>query len=156
MLEVILAMALFSIVSSIVAVFFMSSSNELSNTSVRSELQENAQHAFDFFNKAAMESQGIDEINDGVSLLGSTSTVDVTAIKLKGYNSTDNEFRISNGALLYNNSVICNNTKKINIKPIGLAGTDFQNSKGIYISITFSKNRIEYSIDNNVFYRNKQ
>ncbi|MPM53247.1 hypothetical protein SDC9_100012 [bioreactor metagenome] len=171
LIEVVITFAILIIIMGILFPSFISSYRGFNKTTVKSDLQHDAERIIRDITKIAMEAEKVSSI-DGADI-GETSTVyKIDGITKKNIQFTSgsrfvaekaeiNGFEVNTG-ILYRVPIypvapkisIGENLEYIEVAP--LDGVKFKDSMGIKITIVMKKKDIEYSMSDIVYFRNKK
>lgn len=169
LVEIIVTMVIIVIVIGIVTPLFISNYKTLNETEARNDLQREGQQAMKYISDKAMETTtvqviGLDDDNASATLGEiefSTPNIDSrTGKKINYY------FTVKDNSLYYqqkfpNENVDHSKDQKIadNIKKIEIQTSDgkkISECNGLNIKITLSKNKIDYTLESQVHFRNVQ
>lgn len=155
LLEVIIALGIFTIVMSVVFPFFLSNYKTINKTSIKSDLQWEAENIMQYVSKSFMEGSSIENIN---------YTIDdnVNYVKIKLDNNNYYSFKIKEDKLIYERNenkknvekVVGQNISKFKIIPFPKEDGDFSHARGVDIEIVVEKKGIKYSVKDHIFLRN--
>lgn len=162
LLEVIIALGIMALVSTIILPFFLGNYKSLDETSARSELQHEAQMVNSLASQKLMEVKEIKEIKDIHNLDAIDSSLEVNLkylIYLDG-EGKENKLELVNNKLEFIENSIGSrkaaggNIESIFIKPLS-QGKTFKETQGVTLNIKFKNEKHEYSIENIINFRNK-
>lgn len=170
LIEVLIALSILTIVMGIVFPFFIRTFKGFNNTTIRSELQNEAEGIIREISKIAMEGKGVCSIKPEPvdSFLDSTSAYKFDGnsyhtIEIKSGEDKINKlyldkevlFKISEtGTGAEIKKTIGEYVSYIDIAPLG--GVSFKNSNGIKVVLGMKKKDVEYKISDIIYFRNKK
>jgi prepilin-type N-terminal cleavage/methylation domain-containing protein len=178
LVELIIAMAILSIVLSVISSFFFVNYKALNSVNKDLELQSQGEKAINFMVDNIIEGYGVKtvetplinlisnnetEVDENLKLNSETEIKKLSVAKQDGkevkYTSV---FELDNGVLNYDkgtdgsvNGEICNGIKSIIITPLPL-GKSFSSGNGLLIKITMKSDKLEKVFVNEVYMRNKE
>lgn len=162
LIEVLIALSIFTIIMGVLFPFFISSYKSFNNTTIKSDLQHEAENAIRSISKIAMEAKKVNSL-DGANIDSSSGVykIDGTSYKtLEILSGSDeiNKIQLDN-EVLYK---ISPRNEKIDIgshitclEIMPLDGLTFQKSKGIKVVLHMKKKEVEYKVSDILFFRNK-
>lgn len=155
LLELIIALGIFTIVMAVVFPFFLSNYKTINNTSIKSELQSEAENIMSYISKSFMEGSSIENIN-----CIENDYVDYVKIKLD--NNNYYFFRVDKNKLIYGwneagtekERVIGENVSKLQITPFPQEKNNLASVRGADIEILLENKDISYKLQDHIFLRN--
>ncbi|WP_426349769.1 PilW family protein [Alloiococcus sp. CFN-8] len=162
LIELILALAIMSIVMLIVLPFFLSNYRSLNVTSSKSQLQHDAQMINELISKKLMEANKIlivEDTND-VDVTESIEEKSISYIKYLNGEMEENTLEVKSDGLYYKNlnnseeKTVKAHIQEVLIEPINGIDT-YSKTSAIRIIVKLSVEDIKYETDNNVYFRNK-
>lgn len=153
LVEVIMALGIFTIVLGILFPFFLSNYKTINNTSIKSNLQWEAENIMQYVSKSFMEGNSIENIKN-------IKDNDVEYVKIKLDNDNYYSFKLEGSKLIYESSekpikkVIGENVYKFQVIPDNIESENPENITGVDIKIILKKKDIEYTIKDHIFLRN--
>ncbi|WP_160675238.1 type II secretion system protein [Clostridium sp. C8-1-8] len=158
LIEVILVLALMSVVLGVIYQFFLSSSRSLNEAEIRSNLQFEGQHIQDSFTKYGSQGNSITTLN-GTTPQAVSTQVNLNNLTISLYDGTDHVgYTYDNGTktLTENhgvNKILSNKISSITIKT--LEDENYDVASGITVDVTLEDKGIQYSITSKILFRNK-
>ena len=184
LVEVLVSLVIMALVTTVVFFLFSNSNRTISETEIKSQLQQDVQSIQERFSKLGMESEGISNI-----VFEPGSTDKIKTLELKSITTTENisgvattiynifNFNVDNGKLILQTSEVSktdstaevinvvqtkelsDNVKYISVKPTNSSVADLKLAKSININILVekSKSRITKTLEGEtiVTFRNK-
>lgn len=167
-IELILALAISAMVLAVGYSFYLSNIKTTNTTQTRSQLQYEGENFLRSISKNAMQSYGIKDIFDTneltVSKIGGFNQINISKIVFSlDTDSTNNvQYTYNNDTKNVNISeddgvtekLLCSYVRSITISSLE-SGTSYQNTNGIKIIVNLSKDDIDYTLTDNLYFRNK-
>ena len=160
-LEIIITLAIFSIVITMVGRFLITNIKHYNRINDNTEIMDQAQFVTGFLDIELSQSAGIKSIIsiDGLKLMDSNLGNYIKYIELYTRDNTklvNPSFQLKNGNDIFykSNSELGTYIDKIYVEPIPM-NQSFKDSKGVAYKIYFKKDKSTYSIEKSIHFRNK-
>jgi prepilin-type N-terminal cleavage/methylation domain-containing protein len=167
-LELIIAMGILAILTTVVFSVFLSNHKNLTRTGVKSELQQEAQQILEKITKSGMQAERIYSISNTESLIDkNTANVSISNLSfvtdtgercIFNFNSLTKELRFTGLGLT--DGLIGSNVKDFKASIInGTASINYGNCSGVKLTLVLSRravgsDMIDYEVTTNVYFRN--
>jgi prepilin-type N-terminal cleavage/methylation domain len=169
-IELILALAISSMVLSIIYAFYISNLKTNTRTETRSQLQYEGENFIKSVSKYAMQANGIAQIlgTNGNAITGGTLSSNISIISFNYPTSIDDATPI-NASYTYDSTsrivnismdsgatqkILCKYVDSISVQTLDGAAS-YNDTNGIKITISLSKDGESYTLSDNLYFRNK-
>lgn len=168
LIELLVTIAIISIVFSVISSFFFTNYKTLNSVNKDLELQSQGERAISFMVDNIIEGYGVESVERLLNTiaLDSITETEITKLSVKKQDSAENKytsvFELDNGILNYTKGTdgsvkveVCNSVKSIIITPLP-SGKSFSSGNGLRIKITMKSDEQEKVFVNEVYLRNKE
>lgn len=166
LIEVLITLALFMVMLSLVMPIFISNFKTLNKSDTKMSISEEAQKTIDAITEKAQSAEYITDVKDSIGndVTSISNPTDISSFQIKSYYKdayTTYNFSLSNGILSCEKVAsetgtsieVSKYVSSISISPVPY-GTVFDNCKGLYITVNTSSGGFYETLQSTVYFRN--